>query len=99
MKNKLAVASLILGIISLLPIFVWIFPVGGMLQFRMIGLSFLSVLTSPVGLILGIISFFTIKKEKTDGLWMSVLGSLFSIVGLIMIAFIIAGMFGAMSFL
>lgn len=97
MKSKLAIISFILGIISLIPIFVWILPVGSTIQFAIVTISFLNIFVAPIGLILGVISLFVIKKNKLGGLWIGLFGILFSVMGLIILGFIVAGLGAAMT--
>jgi|SRR3989344_2921652 len=94
MKSKLAVISFILGLISLSTLLVWIVPIGGILQSKIINISLFNIFIAPVGLILGIISIFIIKRNKLGGIWFSILGILFSLIGILMIFRLILGFAG-----
>jgi hypothetical protein len=52
----------------------------------------LSICSSVIGLILGIISIFVIKKNKLEGMWFSILGIIFSLSGVIVIALFIGAL-------
>ena len=89
MKSKLAIASFILGVISLL----WIVPGFGNIQIPFI-ISLFILLCPLIGLITGIFSVIVIKKENLEGRWFAYLGIILSIIGLLALILFVAGMIG-----
>jgi hypothetical protein len=92
MKSKLAIASFILGLVSLLSILMANVHLGSIV-------TYLMVLSAPVGLILGITSIFIIRRYKLGGIWFAILGILLSLIWVLAVVLIGLGMSGAMEFI
>ncbi len=91
MKSKLAIISFILGLISLISLPLWNAQVGTII-------SLLMILSGPIGLILGIVSIFIIKRNNLEGMWFAILGILFSLISIVVMLIIGLGIGGALSF-
>lgn len=82
MRSKLAIVSFIFGILSLFLLSPFIFPnsvnITGILSWILF-----NPLYPLLGLILGIISIYSIKKEKLGGIWFAIFGIIFSLIGII----------------
>lgn len=92
MKSKLSIISFISGLISLVPILIWILPSDNPLELFVIYFFLYTFYTSPIGIITGVISLFIIFKNKLEGVWFAILGILFSIAGASIIILFLIGL-------
>ena len=95
MKSKLAIASFILGLIPLTALLITILLINRILSLDLsilLIMIFLTICSSIAGLILGIISIFVIKMNKLEGIWLSILGIIFSLSGVIVLGLFIGAL-------